>query len=40
MPQVLRPNDYTESNDSVEFGTFELNRQVVVFKITVIIYVI
>jgi len=37
MPQVLRPNDYSETNDNTEFGTFELNRQVVVCTLTAMI---
>ena len=37
MPQVLRPNDYTETNESTDFGTFELNKQTVVSTLTSIV---
>jgi hypothetical protein len=37
MPQVLRPDDYTETNESTDFGTFELNKQMVVSTVTCLI---
>ncbi|MFT6166518.1 MAG: glucan phosphoethanolaminetransferase (alkaline phosphatase superfamily) [Vicingaceae bacterium] len=37
MPQVLRPNDFTKTNESAEFRTFELSKQVVVSSIAAIL---
>lgn len=37
MPQVLRPNDYTETTENTDFGTFEISRQVLYSRLTAII---
>ncbi len=38
MPQVLRPNAFTnEESTRSEFGTFELNKQVVVSLLTSVV---
>tara|TARA_B110000285_G_C14482216_1_gene320232 strand:- start:98 stop:337 length:240 start_codon:yes stop_codon:yes gene_type:complete len=39
MPQVLRPNEYTNQRKkrATEFGIFELNKQIAVIFLTILI---
>ena len=37
MPQVLRPNDFTETNKNAELITFELTKHAVISTLTAIL---